>query len=514
VLWAKPVRAPDTLTSPVDTTAGTEAPARIRVVVIDGPDRGAVHDASGVKVAIGTAPDNEVVLTDPTVSHYHVELSSGDGLTLRDLGSRNGTFVNDVRIRKVILPLGSCVRLGTSVIRLLDRGPVVAAPEAPAPQIPGLVAVSTAMQDICRTIRRLAHSNVSVLVQGETGTGKELVARAIHESSCRASGPFLAVDCGALAPTLIASQLFGHERGAFTGADSRCEGAFELAKGGSIFLDEIGELQIMIQPALLGVLERRAFRRLGGRVDVPTDVRVIAATNRDLRAEVNQGTFRSDLYFRLAVARIQIPPLRERTDDIEALIKAFSMEITGRPEPPFSYAAVEALRSHRWSGNIRELRNVVESALALGNVLPHTTDDQDVASRSGMMSYQRVRTEVIAAFEHGYLRRLIEQTGGNVAAAARTANMGRTHLISLLKKHGLGRSRMGEQVNDRAGFLAALPESDPERKLAENHAHACSQCREAFGETPADVGAVDGGALRDGSPALSSEDSDAAKNGG
>ena len=224
------------------------------------------------------------------------------------------------------------------------------------------------MQEIGRTVERLAQSNVSVLIQGETGTGKELVARAIHDLSARAKRPFIVVDPGALPATLIASQLFGHERGAFTGAEKRQEGAFELAHGGSIFLDEIGELPLAVQPALLGVLERRSFRRLGGKEDIQVDVRVISATHRDLRAEANQGTFRADLYFRLAVARIEIPPLRERPEDIDPLVAHFAAEITGAPGFLFSEATMSALRGHRWSGNVRELRNVVESALAMGSI--------------------------------------------------------------------------------------------------------------------------------------------------
>jgi hypothetical protein len=314
-----------------DRAVTRPALARVRVQVIDGPDRGLVYDPTGAGVAVGTSPDNEIVLTDPTVSRYHLELRAEDGVLVKDLGSRNGTFVNDVRIREAIVPVGARVRVGYTVLSLLDAGQGLPAPPLPTPDVPGLVAASPVMQDIARAVDRLARSNVSVLVQGETGTGKELIARAIHESGTRASGPFIVVDAGALAPTLIASHLFGHERGAFTGAERRQEGAFELAHGGSIFLDEIGELPLSIQPALLGVLERRSFRRVGGKEDIQVDVRVISATHRDLRAEANQGTFRADLYFRLAVARIQIPPLRERQEDIEALVEHFAREITGAP---------------------------------------------------------------------------------------------------------------------------------------------------------------------------------------
>ncbi len=312
--------------------------------------------------------------------------------------------------------------------------------------IPRLVMASPAMHDVGRAILRLAESNVSVLVQGETGTGKELVARAIHEMGPRASGPFVVVDSGALPSTLIASQLFGHERGSFTGAERRQEGAFELAHGGTIFLDEIGELPLSVQPALLGVLERRSFRRVGGKEDIHVDVRVIAATHRDLRTEANEGAFRGDLYFRLAVARIAIPPLRERPEDIDALVEHFASDVTGTSGLPFSEATMAALRAHRWSGNVRELRNVVESALAMGSVnleaagnasAPDKPVARSAVDAASLLPYRAARAEALAAFERAYLRRLIDATAGNASAAARIANMDRPYLLSLLRRHGL-----------------------------------------------------------------------------
>ena len=304
---------------------------RLRVRIIEGPDRDRVMEHYGDRLGIGTSPANELTLTDPTVSHYHLELRCEDGVLVKDLGSRNGTFVGDVRISEGVVPIGTRIRIGRTVLALLDATIAPLEAPLPPPDIPGLVAASPTMQQVGRTVERLAQSTVSVLIQGETGTGKELVARAIHELSARAKQPFIVVDPGALPATLIASQLFGHERGAFTGAERRQEGAFELAHGGSIFLDEIGELPLAVQPALLGVLERRSFRRLGGKEDIQVDVRVISATHRDLRAEANQGTFRADLYFRLAVARIEIPPLRDRPEDIDPLVAHFAAEITGAP---------------------------------------------------------------------------------------------------------------------------------------------------------------------------------------
>jgi DNA-binding NtrC family response regulator len=412
---------------------------RLRVRIAEGPDRERVLEHYGDRVGVGTSPANELTLTDPTVSHYHLELRCEDGVLVKDLGSRNGTFVGDVRVNEAVVPIGTRIRVGRTVLVLLDATITQPDTPLPPPDVPGVVAASPTMQEIGRTVERLAPSNVSVLIQGETGTGKELVARAIHDLSPRAKRPFIVVDPGALPATLIASQLFGHERGAFTGAEKRQEGAFELAHGGSIFLDEIGELPLAVQPALLGVLERRSFRRLGGKEDIQVDVRVISATNRDLRAEANQGTFRADLYFRLAVARIEIPPLRERPEDIDPLVAHFAAEITGAPGFLFSEATMSALRGHRWSGNVRELRNVVESALAMGSInLNGLAQPAPPATNAAAIpQYRAARAEALAAFERSYLRRLIETTGGNASAAARTANMDRPYLLSLLRRHGL-----------------------------------------------------------------------------
>jgi DNA-binding NtrC family response regulator len=413
---------------------------RLRVRVAEGPDRDRVVEHFGGRVGVGTSPANELTLTDPTVSHYHLELRCEDGVLVKDLGSRNGTFIGDVRVSEAVVPVGTRVRVGRTVLVLMDA--TIAPPESPLPpppDVPGMVAASPTMQEIGRTVERLAQSTVSVLIQGETGTGKELVARAIHDNSARAKRPFIVVDPGALPATLIASQLFGHERGAFTGAEKRQEGAFELAHGGSIFLDEIGELPLAVQPALLGVLERRSFRRLGGKEDIQVDVRVISATHRDLRAEANAGTFRADLYFRLAVARIEIPPLRERPEDIDPLVAHFAAEITGAPGFLFSEATMSALRGHRWSGNVRELRNVVESALAMGSInLNGLAQPAPLASHGGAIQpYRIARAEALSAFERSYLRRLIESADGNASAAARTANMDRPYLLQLLRRHGL-----------------------------------------------------------------------------
>ncbi|MBK6848853.1 MAG: sigma-54-dependent Fis family transcriptional regulator [Proteobacteria bacterium] len=305
-----------------------------------------------------------------------------------------------------------------------------------------MIGVSPALVEIARLVRKLAPTSASVLIQGETGTGKEVVARAVHELGGNAERPFVVVDCGSLPPTLIASELFGHERGAFTGAESQRAGAFERAHGGTVFLDEVGELPLDVQPVLLGALERRRFRRLGGRHEIEVDVRVLAATNRDLRAEVNAGTFRADLYYRLAVARVVIPPLRERPEDIEPLVAHFVQQLTGALDGVgFGSAALAAMSAHRWSGNVRELRNVVEAALAVGTLkLEHDELGAPLAAAeaaTALAPYREARAEALARFERGYLGELIKQCGGNASQAARRAAMDRPYLLNLLRRHGL-----------------------------------------------------------------------------
>ena len=409
---------------------------RLTVQVLDGPDKGLTVDGVGERVAIGSSPDNELRLTDPLVSRYHLELTAGQGIVVHDLGSRNGTFIGDIRVQDASVPPGTRIRVGATVLSAVDAEQVVR-PQAKDATLPGVIIRSAAMRDLATKARVLAESNASVLIQGETGTGKDVLARAIHELGPRRKGPFVVVDAAALAPTLIASQLFGHERGAFTGADRRHEGAFEQANGGTVFLDEIGELPASVQPALLGVLERRKFRRLGGKDDVTTDVRLVCATHRDLRAEANAGTFRADLYFRIAVARLFVPPLRERPEEIDALVEHFATEMTGVPGQPFAEATLAALRTHRWTGNVRELRNVVESALAVGSVSLEPTGAH-VAAAGGVLgaSYKDARLAALNQFEQTFLAQLIKATNGNASAAARMAQMDRQYLLGLLRRHG------------------------------------------------------------------------------
>jgi DNA-binding NtrC family response regulator len=418
---------------------------QVRVAVERGADAGlAISSEGGEAQTVGSAPDCDLAVRDPAVSRYHLEVRhSPAGLVVADLGSTNGTWVGDVRIERATVPPGTRLRIGDTIL-VVDDGGARGAGDDDVAEIPGVVAASSAMRAVVARLRKLARVTTSVLLEGETGTGKEVVARALHELGPRRAGPFEVVDCGSLPPSLIAAQLFGYERGAFTGADQRRPGAFERADGGTVLLDEIGELPIDLQPALLGVLERRRFTRVGGGEQVSVDVRVLAATNRDLRAEVNAGTFRADLYHRLAVARVVLPPLRERLEDLEPLVEHLTAQLTGVPGNPLA-GVMDSLRAQRWSGNVRELKNVVEAAVVLGELPgqpagPAAASAAAAADGAGPLaqaSYKDARAAAVAAFEHEFLAGLLAATGGNVSEAARRARMDRVYLTQLLKRHGL-----------------------------------------------------------------------------
>jgi len=415
------------------------------VEVLSGPDAGKTLETEDEVLTIGSAPGNALCLSDTTVSRFHLELSGGEsGISVTDLGSSNGTASGPVRIERGVVSSGAELRLGNTRLSVRDGDASVVELYADD-ELGELKGKTEVMRRLMAQVTTAAQSTVPVLVIGESGTGKELVARAVHHSSPRADGPFVTLDCGALAPNLVASELFGHERGAFTGADRQHVGAFERASGGTLFLDEIGELPAELQPQLLGALERKRFRRVGGRTEIDVDVRIVCATNRDLRAEVNASVFRLDLYYRIAVVVLRLPALRERAADIPLLAAHFLSECghAGPAESLLPEGVMSQLQAHRWPGNVRELRNWVEATVAMGESPPLSTHDASGLMGGGeeselyALSYKDARRSVLESFELRYVTRLLTATGGNVAAAARQAQMDRTYLIKLVQRHGL-----------------------------------------------------------------------------
>jgi len=422
---------------------GVQVVSTLRVEVVDGPDKGA-HAGGGDVVSIGTAPDNALPIGDFTVSRYHLEVAARPGgIVVSDLGSTNGTYIGAVRIERAIVPPGTLIKLGGTTIRFDDA--IRRAETAPehAADFGGMIARAPAMRRLFTDIERMAATSTSVLIVGESGTGKERVAEALHARSGRTGEPLVTIDCGSLPSALLASELFGHERGAFTGADRLHPGAFERARGGTVFLDEIGELPAADQAALLGVLERRRFRRVGGTGELELGARVIAATNRDLRAEVNTGRFRQDLYHRLAVVVLRLPPLRDRREDILPIIEHVARELgaDGTIEQLFGAETLARWQRHPWPGNIRELRNAVEAALVVGPGAYEASSAMPIASITDdggpLAPYKDARAVLLRDFERHYLQRLMADSGGNVSQAARAAKMDRSHLIDLLHRHDL-----------------------------------------------------------------------------
>lgn len=361
---------------------------------------------------------------------------------LADHGSTNGSRIGPVTIRKASVQVdpGAVVSLGDAQVRVED-GAWVFGDEA-LERVAGIYGRSSVMRRHAAEILRIAASTASVCIGGESGTGKELTARAIHEQGPRAGLPFVTVDCAATSPNLFASELFGHERGSFTGAERRHVGSFERAHGGTLFLDEVGELNPECQASLLGAIERKTIRRVGGSHDIPIDIRIVTATHRDLRDDVNSGRFRLDLYYRLAVVRISIPPLRDRAEDIPGLITRFleEAEFQGSMESLFDSRTIDDLSRHSWPGNVRELRNLVHATLALGHAPPLESASPHADKGSPVttdLPYKLARREVLDRFEREYLSELLTRAGGNVRAAARAGQMDRMYLTELLRRHGL-----------------------------------------------------------------------------
>jgi DNA-binding NtrC family response regulator len=402
---------------------------------------------AGVPCRIGSAPEGDVVISEPTVSRVHAELTlTAQGIVVRDLGSRNGTFYLGQRVDKVTLAAGATLTLGAVTVVIDSPGaPGSGEAEYELDTYHDLFGSSPRMKRMFSLLSRLESTLTPVLVQGESGTGKEMVAAAIHARSSVSSRAFVALNCGALPRELVASELFGHRRGAFTGATDTRKGAFETAHGGTLFLDEIGELPLDIQPVLLRVLETGEVRPLGGDQARQVKVRVVAATNRDVEMDVQEGRFREDLFFRLAVLRVHVPPLRDRIEDIPPLAQRFAHDAGFAG--PLENAVVERLKARPWPGNVRELRNIVQAFVALG-VLPESTRSKaatlDLALRelaNPRRPYAEQKDALVERFTSLYLQVLLDAAGGNQSLAATWAGLDRGYLGRLLGKYGVLKRR-------------------------------------------------------------------------
>ena len=393
---------------------------------------------------IGTHSSNDLVLQDPAVSRFHCRLVREEGAwRVRDWGSLNGTRLENVRIRDADLPVDATLVLGDSIVRVRAVAPAGQAVVPMAPAFGQLAGTSVVMRKLFALLEKVAPSDINVLIEGESGTGKELVAYEIVQRSPRAEKPFVVVDCGAISPNLVESELFGHLRGSFTGADRDRVGAFEAAEGGTVFLDEVGELPVELQPKLLRAIEAREIRRVGETRPRKVNVRVISATNRDLEREVNRGRFREDLYFRLAVMMVHVPGLRERLEDLIILIRVF-LQALGVPDQErlFTPQVLTEMARHDWPGNVRELRNYVERSVVLqkaGPAIRRSTPGAFGLTPAADISvpFKLAKDSAIDIFERAYLTALLEAAGNNMSKAARMAGMDRMYLHRLVQKHGL-----------------------------------------------------------------------------
>ncbi len=460
---------------------------KAKLVITDGPDKGKEVEITKSRCTGGRSIINDLIISDKSISGTHFEIVvRDDGYRLRDLNSRNGTFINDLKIREVYLTPGVSFRVGQTTVQFKPTTDIVEIELSKQDRFDKVVGGSPVMREIFASLEKISTSELTCLITGETGTGKELIARGIHNASPRKDKPFVVLDCGSIPRDLIESTLFGHEKGAFTGAIGQQVGCFEQADAGTIFLDEIGELDVSLQPKLLRVLEQREIKRVGGDRNVKVDVRVLAATNRDLRAEVNNGNFREDLYFRLSVVHCELPPLRDRREDIPTIANHFLKDVVARRGTNLSFGqdAMAALLSRAWPGNVRELRNVVERAGALsdgpvitrqdlafgpGGLSPLEAHDLALtganaahaaaAEMSGVpmpstgpatfdasllkpgLAFKSAKQTVVDAFETAYLGALLKRHEGNITRSAQEAGLTRYHLRELLKRHGLSPQR-------------------------------------------------------------------------
>ena len=435
---------------------------RYTLKVLKGPDKGLEKSYEKRQVYIGTGPECQFRLTDPTVSRSHARIEFDEsGYRVRDEDSKNGVVVSDLKVMDASLPAEAEIVLGETRLLFGLGTETVDISIAKESRFGKMFGKSVEMREVFGILMRVAPTDATVLIEGESGTGKELVAEALHQYSPRRPKPFVVFDCSACPRDLLESELFGHVRGAITGAVRDRMGALEEASGGTLFLDEVGELPLEMQPKLLRALEKLEIKPVGGNRRVRLDVRILCATNRNLAEEVAAGNFRKDLFYRIGVIHIQIPPLRKRPDDIPLLSGHFLAELAGRSgstPPRLAYETVEKLKEYPWPGNVRELRNFLERSVILAGALQGAErpleltgpkqfpisghgDPDEILRVSFDEPFKDVKDGLIREFETRYFSRLLKKTEGNVSKAARLAGIHRKSLEYLLKQIDVPRGK-------------------------------------------------------------------------
>ncbi|MFO0756721.1 MAG: sigma 54-interacting transcriptional regulator [Byssovorax sp.] len=413
------------------------------IEVVSGPDAGATIAAQGAPIVVGTGSACDLRLTDDLVSRRHVELfSEPSGVRVVDLGSRNGTFFGEARVREMQLARSAVISLGGTSLSIRLRGEPLDVALCPRSRFGDAVGHSTAMRQVFALLERAATNQVTVLLEGDSGSGKDILATSLHQESARREGPFVVVDCGAIPRELIESELFGHEKGAFTGANAARVGAFEQADGGTLFLDEIGELPLDLQPKLLRVLESRSFRRVGSSRVMSVDVRVVAATNRRLREAVRLREFREDLFYRLAVVHVRVPSLAERREDVGPLAERFLRRATGDAAAAVPPDLLRLLVAYDWPGNVRELRNVVERFATFERADPALLFQGGAAQPGSSVArpapadlpYHEAKRRVLESFNRAILGDALARAGGSIPRAAELLGLPRQSVYRMLKE--------------------------------------------------------------------------------
>jgi DNA-binding NtrC family response regulator len=426
---------------------------KYKLLAISGPEQGREFVVSRNTFTIGSSKHNDLQIEDTTISRRHCEIRiSPDGCQIKDLGSTNGTMVRGVRVTEAFLSQGSEFQLGSTRLVFCPLQETMEYTVSDKDSFGSLLGASVAMRRVFHLAETYAPTDATVLIEGETGTGKEVLAEEIHKHSRRGHKPFVVIDCASLAKELVESELFGHTKGSFTGATIDRAGAFEFANGGTVFLDEIGDLVPELQPKLLRVLEKREVRRVGSNQMTPVDVRIICATNHDLQNEVNAGKFREDLYYRLSVVHLEMPPLRKRKEDIPILVRKFLCDFGGdkAAESVKDFeSAIRRLEQHEWPGNVRELRNLVELACCSGqhsvelSTFFHLGRNRGAAQSSAPAApsfsadepFKVVKNRLIGEFEQQYIEAILAKHGGNISRAAQEAGIERAYLQRLVKKY-------------------------------------------------------------------------------
>ncbi len=433
---------------------------KCKLTVTSGELKGKDFTLSLPVIQIGTKTGNQIVLKDETMSRVHFEIhQTKDGYLLKDLESMNGTFINGVRVKEGYLTAGAIIRAGKTEMKFSPLDEVFEITPSKKAKFGPMIGGSMPMRKIYTIIEKVAPTDVTCIIEGESGTGKELVAQAVHEKSKRSKKSMVIFDCSAVPENLIESELFGHEKGSFTGATGLRHGAFELADGSTIFLDEIGELPIDLQPKLLRVLESRTIKRVGGDRPIPVDVRVVAATNRNLEAEVKKGNFREDLFYRLNVVPIYLPPLRRRKDDVPMLIHSFiedyNKQNTERQCDGIESGALQLLSSYDWPGNVRELKNTMSRILSFMDTTKITLEDVPEKVKVPVakaeldiredLGFKDAKEQWISSFEKQYLQEILKRNNYNISATAKEAGIDRKSVQRLIKKYGLNTGRIPDE---------------------------------------------------------------------